>query len=261
MDMDMDMDMDMGMDMDMDMDMGMDMGMGMGRSVRARFSLRPAFTLIELIIVIGIIMILVGLIAPALGQAMSQAKLTRDIALVRQQAMLISMYASDFQDTYPYPYDLTGHISRVAGDWVLPMIQSGHVNAIADMDPGTERGLAFSYTISVAMVYDADKMRPGLVPPRDDQQSLPTRTHQVLFPSSKGLTVRMHDGINTGPGGVNGFCCGLSLPHWPAPISFADGSATSGIMTDFLGGLPPYLEYGIGGPVYSTWFGVRGRDR
>ncbi len=224
---------------------------------------RRAFSLIELMVCIGIIMVLIGLVAPGLGNTMSQARLTRDVSLVRQQAMLIELYTSDYKGTYPYAYHLTGHISRVARAWGLPLLDGGYVESIAELDPDIdiEQGLYPSYSLSAAMVYIADEMRPGLVPPRSEQRSRPNRTHQVLFPSSKGLTLRQNDGDITVLGGVNGFCCGLSYPLWPAPISFADGSATSGVMTDFLGGSPPYLEYGIGAPVYSTWLGVRGRDR
>ncbi len=220
-----------------------------------------AFSLIELVIVIGIVMILIGLMAPTLGRAMSQAKLTRDVSLVRQHAATIAMYAGDYKDAHPYPYDLTGHLYRVAGDWALPMIESGHFESVAEVDPDTLDGRLFSYMMSIAMVFDANLMRPGQVPPLAAQRAAPTRVHHVLFPSSKGLTFRQHDGVSLGLGGINGFCCAASPPHWRAPVSFSDGSATSGTLLDFLGVSTLYMEDSIGGPVYSTWFGVRGRDR
>jgi type II secretory pathway pseudopilin PulG len=238
--------------------MGMGMGMGMGRPRAGRC----AFAMIELIITIGIIMILIGLIAPALGGAMSQAKLTRDIALVRQQAMLISMYATDFQGIYPLAFDTPGRVFRAASDWGVPMIASGHADSIAQLDPDVNRGLEPSYGLSVAMVYDADKMRPGIVPPASEQRPVAVRTHQVVFPSSKGLTFRAWDGQPPETfGGFNGFCCAASFLDWPTPVSFADGSAASGTMRKFLDGDPLYMEHDIGAPVHSTWFGVRGRDR
>lgn len=116
----------------------------MGRRVcagrRSHRACGGGFALIELVICIGTIMILVGLVAPALGNAISRARLMRDKALVRHQAMVISMYAADFQETHPYLYGLTGHLYRVAGDWVRPMVASGHVDAFADMDPDYARG-------------------------------------------------------------------------------------------------------------------------
>ncbi|MCW5763664.1 MAG: type II secretion system protein [Phycisphaeraceae bacterium] len=215
------------------------------------------FSLIELVVVIGIVMILIGLMAPSLGRAMSQAKLTRDVALVRQHAATIAMYAGDYKEAHPYPYDLTGHLYRVAGDWALPMIESGHFENVAEVDPYTLDGRLFSYMMSIAMVYNADEMRPGYVPLAIHQKSNTTRAFQVLFPSSKGLLVRESNGLAPSEGGT-GFCCAWP---WIAPIAFSDGSAGSGTYVDFNEEMPLLLDEGIGMPVISTWFGVRGRDR
>lgn len=207
-------------------------------------------------------MILIGLIAPALGGAISRARLTRDISLVRQQAMLISIYAADFEDTYPLATLRQGRVFAAAGNWGVPLIEGGYVDNVAQLDPDVDRGLEPSYAMSVAMVYDAATMRPGEVPPIDDQLPRATHTHHVVFPSSKGLTYRAWDGQPPETfGGHNAFCCAASHLSWPTPVSFVDGSAVSGTMGEFLDGDPLYMEHGIGAPVHSTWFGVRGRDR
>lgn len=240
-------------------DMGMGMGMG---DARAAWCQSRAFSMVELVVVIGIVMILVGLIAPALGSAMSRAKLTRDISTVRQQALLISMYATDFEEVYPLARVSPGGVGRAASDWGVPMIESGHADSIAQLDPDVNRGLEPSYMLSVAMVYEADKMRPGVVPPASEQRPVAVRTHLVVFPSSKALTYRAWDGEPPETfGGINAFCCAAGFQDWPTPVSFADGSAASGTMREFLDGDPLYMEYGIGAPVGSTWFGIRGRDR
>ncbi len=214
--------------------------------------------MMELVVVIGIIMILVGLMAPSLGRVTSQAKLTRDISLIRQHSATVSMYAADFADTYPYPYNFTGHLYRVAGDWALPMIASGHFENVASVDPDVLNGRSFSYMMSIAMVYNPDEMRPGHVPRTGVQTSRPTRQFQVLFPSLKGLIVRENNGLNPSEGLAMGFCC---EGPWISPVAFSDGSSTSGTYRDFQGGLPLLIDQGIGIPIISTWFGVRGIDR
>ncbi|MCL4222378.1 MAG: prepilin-type N-terminal cleavage/methylation domain-containing protein [Phycisphaerales bacterium] len=238
------------------------MGMGMGPRAAQAPGCGRGFTLIELVVCIGIIMILIGLIAPSLGRAMSRAKLIRDVGTVRQQAMLISMYAADFEDTYPLADDRLGHLFSAAGNWGVPLIESGHADSVAQLDPDVDRGLEPSFLLSIAMVFDANQMRPGHVPPVGQQRPRAVRTHQVLFPSSKALTFRLWDGQpNETFGGINVFCCAAAFVDWPTPVSFADGSAASGTMREFLDGDSLYMEHDIGAPVYSTWFGIRGRDR
>jgi hypothetical protein len=47
-----------------------------------------------------------------------------------------------------------------------------------------------------------------------------------------------------------------------APIAFADGSAGEYRFSELLGPRDELiLENGIGAPVFSTWEGIRGRDR
>lgn len=74
---------------------------------------RAAFTLVELLIVIGITAVLIALLLPALGKARRQALDTRCAANLSEVARGLRAYANDNLDRYPDPYTLGGAIYRV----------------------------------------------------------------------------------------------------------------------------------------------------
>jgi len=76
-----------------------------------------AFTLVELLVVIGIIALLVGILLPALSHARQQANLIVCQTHMRQLGQAIALYVADNQGTLPYGYWSGGANFKLAGDW------------------------------------------------------------------------------------------------------------------------------------------------
>src|SRR3954447_20284407 len=62
------------------------------------------FTLVELLVVVGIIAILISILLPALSKAREAARKTACLSNLRQVHQLIAMYANEYKDRVPVGY-------------------------------------------------------------------------------------------------------------------------------------------------------------
>lgn len=219
-------------------------------------AVRSGFTLVELVVTMGVVLVLLGIALPAAGGSIAHARLTRNIVQVRQDLTLISTYSNDHKDVYPIAHPLA-LIS--AYYWYRPLEKLQYISNPSAVDPaGVRKAGGVTLMMSMCMVRNTREMQPGWTVPEEVAGSAPVYQHQVTYPSAKGLMVQLFDRWTPDPS-YGFFCC--SGKPWRAAAGFADGSATSGTRFDFSGGHPITLKDGVGIPIFSTWGGYLARDR
>src|SRR5687768_5788762 len=70
---------------------------------------RRAFTLVELLVVIGIIAVLLGILLPTMSKAREAAKRTQCLSNLKTLATLLNMYANSFQQQVPIGYSMNSN--------------------------------------------------------------------------------------------------------------------------------------------------------
>ena len=98
-----------------------------------RGSLQGGFTLVELLVVIGIIALLISILLPALGKAREQAKTVKCAANLRSAVQALHIYTSENKGWLPGPHT-SGAIWKSGVDSIGPLEGSSDETPLQNMD-------------------------------------------------------------------------------------------------------------------------------
>ena len=99
---------------------------------------KGAFTLVELLVVIGIIAFLISILLPSLSRARERSNRVTCLSNLRSLGQAMYLYAHDFRDRLPngnLPHDA----NPVSGDQVLVSVNRDYVNATATFHCPSDR--------------------------------------------------------------------------------------------------------------------------
>lgn len=79
---------------------------------------RRGFTLVELLVVIGILAVLAAIVFPVFSRAREKARAATCLSNLKQLGLAVAMYCQDYDSKFPWGLD--------PADWYLPLIWSGY---------------------------------------------------------------------------------------------------------------------------------------
>jgi prepilin-type processing-associated H-X9-DG protein len=115
--------------------------------------------LIELLVVMAIIAILAAILFPVFAQVREKARAATCVSNQKQIALAISMYAQDYDETFPYPYFQA--TDQWWEDMVNPYIRSQNKGGILACSSAPSAGFAYSMNAAMGGAILATAPRPA----------------------------------------------------------------------------------------------------
>ena len=253
---------------------------------------RSAFSLPELLIVIGIIGVLIAMSFPVLGKTKQSAWEVVSLSNIRQIGMALQQYASSNKESVPVlyrpelgfddedpPFMYETQWGNVPGWWFLQTglyqlaldepLPAEIVFAPAHAEPATEWEHLFQPSYFISESFYADRAYWNRFTQEGPSQWAGQRFDLVAFPSAKGLMVQTsRPDLQTQTGGPSIACCSDDLP--PTAVLWSDLSAQTLVVGSLIPGEPNFYHHGgsgfgsylnDGSPIMNTKDGIFGRDR
>ena len=123
-----------------------------------RFALR-AFTLVELLVVIGIIAVLMGILLPVISRAREQGNSVACASNIRQIMIAFRMFSNDHAGSLPGGYNDLNNAVEWKRDWLFGKYPTGAYKGGYDMAP--ESGTIFPYLGENYKVYRCPSRQTG----------------------------------------------------------------------------------------------------
>jgi prepilin-type processing-associated H-X9-DG protein len=107
-----------------------------------------AFTLVELLVLIGIIALLIGILMPALSAARRQAQMLRCAANLTDIGRAMQLYSADYRGRIPRGYDYGQAYQRGRILWAEALSRYvGHLVEVKDLSPARDAVMAKEFAL------------------------------------------------------------------------------------------------------------------
>ncbi len=186
--------------------------------------LRPAFTLIVLLVVVALVGLLSWILLPARAGARHAARAAKCLSNLRSIGQGVVLYQRDFNDFFPLSADGAGNVLS-ASAWLQSLQPYGVIPAVrlCPSDPArTDRPTSYATNDALEPLLPWIDYNPITRQPVPGGRRIAyTRVTQIPFPHATIHAVESRDGGGSGGGGGAGVVDHVHTIHWSKPADLS----------------------------------------